>query len=93
MEFQDAEKGLMALAIIQTDLKGSTELFLRLNLLEIKEEAEYAIRGRKARLKVGLCKGGIKCSSIKWEDKTRRFEIVSTSSPFETIKIAEGIMH
>ncbi len=93
MEFQSRDSEQTVLSIIQTDLKGLTESFRRLDFKEVREEVEYSIKKNKAILKVGICDNGWECNSIRWQDKTRRFEILSTSSPFETMKIAEGMMH
>ncbi len=92
MEFQSTEVGTRALNIIQTDLKGKPTTFKRLQLSNVKEEAEHLMKDKRLILKVGICQGGIACNSLSWQDQRFRYEIVSTTSPIDTIKIAESMI-
>jgi hypothetical protein len=92
MEFQPTGSATKGLNIVQTDLKGNPTAFKRFHLNSVKEEAEHLIKGKRLVFKVGTCQGGIACNSLSWHDQRFYYEIISTASPLETIKIAESMI-
>jgi len=90
MEFHRAGSKDVALVIVQ----AKDESFARnssFEMLRVTEQVPHTIKGRDAVLTVGACKNEQPCSSISWNDGDSRVTVEMKSTPFELIKIAEGI--
>jgi len=73
---------------------GSASFFPeeRMRFLEVEQDAPYSLKGRQARLTVGICPGGESCSGISWQEGGYRIVVRAKLSPFEVIRIAESML-
>lgn len=92
MEFRSAETDDVGLIVRQTDSEGfSTDV--KLKIARVNENVVYPLKGRNASLVVGLCSDGERCGKLYWKEGRYLLDVVSKSSPFELIKIAESMLH
>lgn len=64
----------------------------RMRFLEVAQDAPYPLRGRAARLRVGVCPGSETCSEIAWKEGPFHVVVRAKLSPFELIRIAESML-
>src|SRR5271169_6689673 len=92
LEFREAKAGETVLIAIQTSRLGSESQLQRTRLTELKEDTQFSLKGRVARLQVGTCDKGVPCSRISWQEGDLYFTVLFISSPFELIRIAESMI-
>lgn len=91
MEFNHLEKGDPALIITEADSPEFAQGEL-IKLSDIKERAPYDLKGRKALLEVGSCRGQEPCARISWSEGGYEIRVVSKSPAVELVKIAESMV-
>lgn len=64
----------------------------RIRFQEVRESVPYSLKGREARLQVGVCSGGEPCAGIAWKEGRYHIVVRAKTSPFELIKIAESML-
>jgi hypothetical protein len=92
MEFRNVKTREIEMFIIQSSSEGAEKRFQKMDFVEVKEEAEYILKGRNALLIVGDCKGGIECSKLVWRDGGIYCSVFLMSSSFNLIKVAESMI-
>jgi hypothetical protein len=92
-EYKDVRSGNTALIIVQASTAANIKQYQRIRLSVIKQEAVYNLKGKNAHLQIGTCENLLPCSQISWQDEHENYALLSTSSPFELIKIAESMIH
>lgn len=92
MTFNGRDESSAMLVIIQSSA-GHHELFEPFRILEVREETEYELKGRTAILQTGLCKDGQPCSKMIWKEGPFTIDVLMKASPFDTIRIAESMLH
>jgi len=93
MEFKHTLSGIPTLIVIQSSMSGSVTQYQRIRLAVVKQEIEYGLKGKNARLQIGTCENAMPCSQISWQDRGDSCTVLLISSPFEVIKIAESMIH
>lgn len=93
MEFREAQTGRVILTIVQSSLRQDDPQFQRIRMTAVREETAYSLKGKTAVLQVGTCGGGIACGKMTWQDKGAYTTVLSISSPFDLIRIAESMIH
>lgn len=91
MEFEKTGGKETVLLISQS----TSEEFLpddKIRIVEVKESVAYPLKGRNALLTVGMCRNEEPCCGISWKEKEYRIHVLSRSTPFELIKIAESML-
>lgn len=91
MEFERIDARETVLVISQS-ASDALRLDGKIRLAQVKEKARYALKGRHAILEVGSSEGGEPCSRLAWTEGNLRIVVLSKSSPFETINIAESMI-
>ncbi|GBE00068.1 hypothetical protein BMS3Abin07_02114 [bacterium BMS3Abin07] len=91
MEFKNARSGDTALMISQADLKEFSP-GRKMEIIHIKEEAHYTLKGRSALLQVGVCRGNKTCSKLSWREGKCWINVVIKAPPFQVIKISESMI-
>lgn len=92
MEFINAKTKDVELFIIQSSTEKAEKRFQKIDFVEMKEETEYILKGRKAILQVGDCKGGIECSKLMWQENEMYCSVFLMSSSFNLIRVAESMI-
>ncbi|HEY5764397.1 MAG TPA: hypothetical protein VIS30_00075 [Candidatus Deferrimicrobiaceae bacterium] len=64
----------------------------RIRFLEVRQNVAYTLKGREARLQVGVCPGGETCAGIAWKEGRYHIVVRAKTSPFELIRIAESML-
>lgn len=64
----------------------------RIRFLEVQQSVPYSLKGRKARLQVGVCPGSETCAGIAWKEGKYHIVVRAKASPLELIKIAESML-
>lgn len=64
----------------------------RIPFLEVKESVPYSLKGREARLQVGVCPGSETCAGISWKEGRHHIVVRAKTSPIELIRIAESML-
>lgn len=64
----------------------------RIRFLEVQQNVPYSLKGREARLQVGVCPGSETCAGIDWQEGGYHIVVRAKTSPFELIKIAESML-
>jgi len=91
MEFRNVKTGDIALVISQAAEKSFAP-DKKISLIEIKEKADYPLKGRAAVLEVGKCKHDVPCSRISWNEGVYSMTVEMKSAPFDLIKIADSML-
>ncbi len=91
MEFEKAGGKETVLLISQS---SSAEFFPdeKIRIVDVKERVAYPLKGRNAVLTVGLCRNAEPCCGISWKEKDFHVHVLSRSTPFELIRIAESML-
>ena len=92
MEFSLGETSDVSLVISQVAGNGPIPEE-KLSLVQVKEKANYSLKGRTALLEVGACKNDLPCSRISWNEGEYRLTLVMKAPPFDLIKIADSMIH
>lgn len=90
LEFGMRDNELIGLVITQS----SSPLFQYGEKADISSESrelEYSLKGKKALLAYGKCRGDIQCSKIKWKEKDQWLTIFAMTPSEELIRIAESM--
>lgn len=90
MEFRSLENSEPALIITQAASTEFTPGEL-IKLTELEESAPYDLKGRKALLEVGSCRGE-PCARIGWSEGEYEIRVISKSSAPELVKLAESMV-
>lgn len=93
MEFRDVEKGDTALIITQASSDKDFVPDKKIRILQVKERVAYSLKGRDAKLEVGVCKDDLPCSQISWKEGRYRINTKMKSTPHELIKIVDSMIH
>jgi len=64
----------------------------RIRFLEVKQSVPYSLKGREARLQVGVCPGGETCAGIAWKEGKYHIVVRAKTSPIELIRITESML-
>lgn len=64
----------------------------RIRMTEVVERIRYPLKGRDAVLDVGKCARDEPCAGISWAEGELRIVVLSKSTPFELIRIAESMI-
>lgn len=64
-----------------------------ITFVQIREKVPYQLKGRQSMLEVGTCGTDEPCSRITWTEGSLRTTVLMKSPPFETIRIAESMLH
>jgi len=92
-EFRGAGKDDISLIISQVDALASFVPDKNLKIQNISEWVSFDIKGRKALLKVGTCKGNEPCSQIEWIEEKYRITVTARTTPPELVRIAKSMIH
>lgn len=92
MEFVNTKTRETELFIIQSSSEEAEKRLQKIDFIEIKEETEYKLKGRKATLQVGDCKGASECSKIIWQENNIYCSVFLMSSSFKLIRVAESMI-
>jgi hypothetical protein len=92
MKFRHGETGESILFVAQT--RGDLNLLSdnEIIIVNVKEKADYSLKGRNAELMVGLCREGNACSQITWQEGEYSILVAMKSGPFDLIRIAESML-
>ncbi len=82
----------MCLVISQTALPHSLA-HEKIKMVQVKETVHYFFKGRNAMLMVGACNDDEHCSRISWKEGEYRISVTMKSTPFDLLKVAEGMVH
>lgn len=92
MEFSHGETSDVSLVISQVaDNRAIPEE--KLTLVQVKEKANYPLKGRTALLEVGACQNDLPCSRISWNEGKYRLTLIMKAPPFDLIKIADSMVN
>ncbi|MGE5893525.1 MAG: hypothetical protein ACM34I_05675 [bacterium] len=91
MEFTRAGSDMIGLVLSQTS-SDDRVLDSAIRMVTLQERSDYLIKGRKALLEVGVCREGIRCSSLTWHEGKYRIHVIGMVNPFELIKISESMV-
>lgn len=91
-EFRGAGKEDVSLIISQSDALASFVPDKNIKIQNISERISFDIKGRKALLKVGTCKGDEPCSQIEWIEEKYRITVTARTTPPELVRIAESMI-
>ncbi len=92
MEFREAGARETGLVIVQSASAGF-RAGEKLRIARVNERVVHDLKGRRAELTVGLCKGGAPCSGISWDEGEFGISVTIKSPPFELLRIAESMVH
>ena len=91
MEFRDREKGDIALMIVQS----ASESFRpdnKIVMVQTKERERYPLKGRDARLEVGICKNDEPCCKISWKEGQYSITVTMKSAAADLTRLAESMI-
>ena len=92
-EFRHTGKDEVALVISQSDASASFVPDKKIKIQNISESVSFDIKGRKALLKVGICKDDEPCSQIEWIEDKYRITVTARTTPPELVRISESMIH
>lgn len=81
----------ISLVLAQTALPHDPPVEL-ISFPKPSERIEYALKGRRALLEIGVCGSGERCSRITWDEAEYRIRVVMRAGPADLLKIAESLM-
>ena len=93
MEFRDGKTHETILFVSQVSGVDRSVSEKKIEIVQIKERADYTLKGRKSLLVVGQCEDLKPCSQIAWQEGEFRIFIAMKSGPFDLIRIAESMIH
>jgi len=93
MEFRSVDRRDTVMIIAQASSDTAFMTDKKIKILQIKERVSYPLKGRDAKLEVGLCKGNEPCSQISWIEGGYRMNVIMKSSPQELIRIVDSMIH
>lgn len=91
MEFQGRQSRRTVLVISQS-ARGAFSADDKVRIVKVKEKTAYLLKGRDARLEVGVCGDGATCSRIAWTEGAYRIDVTGKSAPLELIRVAESMI-
>ena len=91
MEFERRHSGGTALVISQS-AGGEFPPDGKVRIVMVKEKTSYLLKGRDARLEVGVCGDGATCSRIAWTEGAYRMDVTGRSAPLDLIRVAESMI-
>ena len=91
MEFQGRQSRRTVLVISQS-ARGTFSPDGKVRIVKVKEKTSYLLKGRDARLEVGVCGDGATCSRLAWTEGAYRIDVTGKSAPLELIRVAESMI-
>ncbi len=91
MEFEGRTSGRPELVICQS-AGGAFPPGDKLRLAKVGEKTPYNLKGRDARLEVGVCGDGARCSRVAWTEGAFRIDVTGRSTPLDLIRVAESMI-
>ncbi len=91
MEFERIDARDTVLVISQS-ASDALRLDGKIRIAQVKEKARYELKGRHATLEVGTSAAGEPCSRLSWTEGSTKIVVLSKSTPFEMINIAESMI-
>lgn len=91
MEFAGLQSRRTVLVISQS-ARGKFPPGGEVRVVKVRETTSYRLKGRDARLEVGVCGDGATCSRIAWTEGAYRIDVAGRSAPLELIRVAESMI-
>ena len=91
MEFEGRRSRRTVLVISQSG-RGKFAPDGKVRIAAVKERTSYRLKGRDARLEVGVCADGATCSRVAWTEGAYRIDVEGRSAPLDLIRVAESMI-